>query len=243
MAKEKAKRLAPLPETLRELFLKSGNCCAFPDCQRLMMNSDGVFIGQVCHIEGAEEGGERFNENQTNEERRHFSNLMLMCYDHHTITNDVTKYTAEVLRKMKADHEAKFTDVAKAIGESETPAVPVVALSLGMTQLWNGQFTRYLVIILMNKSSRPVFLGNFYLLLKDGRRLLFPRDTLTGEPQSKRRVEPGDRSDFHVEASDLKQFGKPPDEYVHAGVDDAVGGTYVSNTDYLQKCIADLLKD
>jgi len=243
MATEKAKRLNPLPETLREIFLKSGNCCAYPDCQRLMMNSDGVFIGQVCHIESAEEGGERFNEKQTNEERRHFSNLMLMCYEHHTVTNDVQKFKVEVLHKMKAYHEAKFTDIAKAIGESTADGTPVVELSLGMTQLHNGQFTSYLVIILMNKSNRPVFLGNFYLLLRDGRRLLFPRDTLTGEANSKRRVEPGDRADFHVEASDLKQFGLPSTEYVHAGVDNAVGTPYISNSDYLQKCIANLLND
>jgi hypothetical protein len=29
---EKAKRLAPTPQTLREVFLKSGNLCAFPGC-------------------------------------------------------------------------------------------------------------------------------------------------------------------------------------------------------------------
>jgi hypothetical protein len=60
MSKKKA-RLAPLSVTLRELFLKSGNLCAYPGCGKLMMNADGVFIGMVCHIEGAEEGGERFN--------------------------------------------------------------------------------------------------------------------------------------------------------------------------------------
>ena len=51
-----AKRLAPTADTLRELFLKSGNLCAFPACGKLMMNAEGVFIGQVCHIEAAEEG-------------------------------------------------------------------------------------------------------------------------------------------------------------------------------------------
>ena len=53
-----------------------------------MVNDDGTFIGQVCHIEGAEKGEESFNENQTNEERRAFENLMLMCYEHHQVTND-----------------------------------------------------------------------------------------------------------------------------------------------------------
>ena len=51
MATKKAKRLAPLHKTLRELYLKSGNWCAFPECQRLMMNSNGNFIGQVAHID------------------------------------------------------------------------------------------------------------------------------------------------------------------------------------------------
>src|ERR1035437_1886650 len=105
---EEAKRLAPTSETLRELFLKSGNLCAFPGCGRLMMNEQGVFVGQVCHIEGAEEGGERFNPRMSNEERRAAANLMLMCYEHHTVTNDFETYAVEVLRRYKSDHETRF---------------------------------------------------------------------------------------------------------------------------------------
>jgi hypothetical protein len=48
-----------------------------------MLNIEGTFIGQICHIEAAEEGGERFNLNTTNEQRRSAVNLMLMCYEHH----------------------------------------------------------------------------------------------------------------------------------------------------------------
>lgn len=106
---EKAKRLAPTPDTLRELFLKSGNLCAFPGCERLMMNAGGAFTGQVCHIEAAEEGGERFNASMTNEERRAAANLFLMCYDHHQVTNDVAKYPVKVMRRIKRDHEARFS--------------------------------------------------------------------------------------------------------------------------------------
>ncbi|HEY1378217.1 MAG TPA: hypothetical protein VGF55_15565 [Gemmataceae bacterium] len=113
----KAKRKAPDKETLRELFLKSGNVCAFPGCTHLMMNKDGEFIGQVCHIEAAEEGGERFNENMTDEERATFPNLMLMCYEHHVVTNDVDKYPVPRLQAMKAEHEAKFTDPTRAMEE------------------------------------------------------------------------------------------------------------------------------
>lgn len=115
---EEAKRLQPKLETLRELYLKSGNQCAFPGCNNLMMNKDGVFVGQVCHIEAAMPGGERFNKNQTNEERRNFSNLMLMCHYHHKLTDNVDEYPVEVLKKMKAEHEAKFTDIVTKISDS-----------------------------------------------------------------------------------------------------------------------------
>lgn len=112
------KRLAPSAETLRELYLKSGNQCAYPGCRNIMINEDGQFIGQVCHIEAAEPRGERFNPSQSNEDRRQFSNLMLMCYEHHTVTNDVSKFTVERMRKMKEEHEKKFFDVVGTIRRS-----------------------------------------------------------------------------------------------------------------------------
>lgn len=113
--KEAVKRFAPTKETVRELFAKSGNLCAFPSCNQLMMNADGVFIGQVCHIEAATPGGERFNPQMTNESRRNFRNLMLMCYEHHQITNDVQKYPVEKLVEIKLNHEKRFSHPDRAI--------------------------------------------------------------------------------------------------------------------------------
>lgn len=115
---EKIKRLMPTQETLRELYLKSGNQCAFPECHELMIDYDGTFIGEICHIEAAMPGGERFNKNQSNEERRKFENLILMCHKHHKITDDVNKYTVEKLREMKQNHEKKFTNIEIKIEES-----------------------------------------------------------------------------------------------------------------------------
>lgn len=115
---EEVKRLPTKTKTLRELYLKSGNQCAFPECHSLMVDDEGVFIGQVCHIEAAEEGGERFNGKQTNEDRRAFSNLMLMCYEHHQVTNDIKKYTVSVLKGMKASHENKYGDIASKMRNS-----------------------------------------------------------------------------------------------------------------------------
>ena len=105
---EEPKRLEPKKEVLRELFLKSGNLCAFPNCERVMMNAKGIFVGQICHIEGVR--GERFRATMSNEQRRAFSNLMLLCYDHHVETDNETIWTAPKLVKMKSVHEARFTD-------------------------------------------------------------------------------------------------------------------------------------
>ncbi len=63
---------------------------------------------EICHIEAAEENGERWNPSMTDEERRHFSNLVLLCPNHHVETDDVKKYTVEVLKEMKSNHEAKM---------------------------------------------------------------------------------------------------------------------------------------
>ena len=115
---EVVKRLEPTKEILRELFLKSGNECAFPGCNHKIISSNGVFLAQICHIEAANEGGQRFNENQTNEERRAFNNLLLMCHAHHKITDDTEQYPTERLNDIKDQHEAKFTDIVSTIQNS-----------------------------------------------------------------------------------------------------------------------------
>ena len=56
-------------------------------------------------------GGERFNPNMTNEDRRSFGNLMLMCHHHHVVTDDVEKYAVEKLKELKRNHEAKYSGI------------------------------------------------------------------------------------------------------------------------------------
>lgn len=107
---EVVKRLQPIGETLRRLYAYSGNMCAFPGCYHLMLDASGQFIGQVCHIEAAMPEGQRFNKSMTNESRRHFDNLMLLCYPHHIETNDVFKYSVSDLKEMKAKHERMFSE-------------------------------------------------------------------------------------------------------------------------------------
>ncbi|MCG2578090.1 hypothetical protein LZ012_13935 [Dechloromonas sp. XY25] len=128
------KRLAPTRETVRELYLKSGNRCAFPGCNKALFNAKGVFVGHICHIEAAEPGGERFNKHQTNEQRRHPSNLVLMCYDHHVETDDVLKFPVDRMKRIKEEHEKLFSDVIgsmlQTVTDHTTLTEPVFAKDL-----------------------------------------------------------------------------------------------------------------
>jgi len=101
-------RLSPKLEVIRALFAKSGNRCAFPGCTATLINERNQFVAQVCHIEAAEEGGERYNPSQTDEARRGFDNLLLLCYPHHVETDDTANFSVERLRKIKAEHETDF---------------------------------------------------------------------------------------------------------------------------------------
>lgn len=111
-------RLPPRSEVIRALFARSGNRCAFPGCTAPLVNEKNQFIAQVCHIEAAEAGGERFNATQTDEQRRAYQNLILLCYPHHIETNDEHLYTAAQLSSMKSNHERIFGQKLFQIDES-----------------------------------------------------------------------------------------------------------------------------
>lgn len=118
MRDEVPKRLPPTSSVSRELFSRSGNQCAFPNCSEPIVNAVGDFVAQLCHIEAALPGGQRFRAEMSNEERRSYANLMLMCYPHHIRTNDVEAYPVSRLQEMKAEHESRFSDIAEKIRQS-----------------------------------------------------------------------------------------------------------------------------
>lgn len=99
-------RLPVKPATLRALFAKSGNVCAYPGCTHELVNLKNKFVAEVCHIEAAESGGERYNAAQTDEHRRSFENLLILCHKHHVETDEMDEYPVERMREIKAQHEA-----------------------------------------------------------------------------------------------------------------------------------------
>ncbi|WP_415282467.1 HNH endonuclease [Candidatus Nitrososphaera sp. FF02] len=50
-------------------------------------------FGEICHIEAAESGGPRYNSKQTDEDRRHYDNLILLCRNHHKATDDEVTFS------------------------------------------------------------------------------------------------------------------------------------------------------
>lgn len=76
------------------------------------MGSDGVLVGRIAHIEAALPDGPRFRASMSNDERRGFDNLLLLCGTHHDIVDqDLTKWTVSALKDLKKRHEAIYTGV------------------------------------------------------------------------------------------------------------------------------------
>ena len=125
-------RIAPKIDVLRALFARSGNQCAFPGCSHPIINSKNKFIGQVCHIEAAMEGGERFNPESNDEYRRSYENLLILCYPHHIETDDVDEYPVSRLVQMKNEHEQLFEKSDFKIDEAE-----LIKLSYEMEKYWS----------------------------------------------------------------------------------------------------------
>ena len=73
-----------------------------------MINQKNQFIGQVCHIKAARLGGERYDIHQSDEDRRGYENLILLCCEHHIETNDELEFTPEKMKAMKLEHEKNF---------------------------------------------------------------------------------------------------------------------------------------
>ena len=112
-------RLAPKPSTLREIHILSGNQCARPGCNTVLVNSNGTSVASVCHIYAAEKNGPRPNNSLTPEQKRHSKNLILLCNTCHALVDSEEKtYTAEMLKKWKSDREKIFSEIGDSLQKS-----------------------------------------------------------------------------------------------------------------------------
>ena len=93
--------------TLKVLFARSMNQCAFPGCAATIVDpKEDVVYGEVCHIEGVEPGAARHNPQREATTLNDNDNLILLCEKHHKVVDaDPNKYTVPYLRQIKAMHE------------------------------------------------------------------------------------------------------------------------------------------
>lgn len=100
------------PTDLKRLFALSGCECANPSCNNKLIAKDyKSIVGEICHIEAASSDGPRYNPNQTDDERRGFDNLILLCESCHKIIDNKANeydYPVELLRKWKKNHQEKI---------------------------------------------------------------------------------------------------------------------------------------
>ncbi len=96
-----------LTATNRQLDMLSGGKCYCPECNKSLIRREGKKIfAEICHIEAANSGGPRFNKDMSDDDRRHFDNLILLCRDcHDTIDTNPDEYPVLLLKQWKQNRE------------------------------------------------------------------------------------------------------------------------------------------
>jgi predicted NACHT family NTPase len=148
----------------------SGGRCYWPGCTEKVFKDEAgepYRTAAIAHIRGAYPGSARYEEEMSDDQRRSFSNLMLLCGPHHSIVDqDEQGYPAEELQRWKARHEA-------AAGEGNSDEAGFVAAYRGQVCALNG----YLEPPNFERSSR-VPAGDLYVPTQQVREVPGP-----GRPQ------------------------------------------------------------
>ncbi|WP_225414659.1 Shedu anti-phage system protein SduA domain-containing protein [Stigmatella hybrida] len=99
----------------RAAFMRSGNRCAFPGCDVLLLTPGGAFIGEICHIEALTPGGPRYNAAATPDQRASLDNLIVLCPNHHRMIDaEPDLYTVAWLRQVRDRHANALRDALTA---------------------------------------------------------------------------------------------------------------------------------
>ena len=98
------------------LFAKSGNVCAFPDCDSPIIadvGDDSKPLAEMAHIIASSDDGPRSDPSLPTAEINKASNLILLCPNHHALVDKFEyQYNTHVLREMKLQHEQQYSGSA-----------------------------------------------------------------------------------------------------------------------------------
>lgn len=98
-------------KTHKMLWGRAANRCAFPECRLELVTDasetdDEALIGEECHIIARDIKGPRGEHTLPIEARDGYSNLILLCSNHHTlIDKQPDTYKIDYLHELKATHE------------------------------------------------------------------------------------------------------------------------------------------
>ena len=102
--------------TKRAIALRASHRCSIPECGRPTAGPSEespatvALVGEAAHIHAAASGpgSRRYLASMTSEERIDISNAIWLCPTHaRLIDRDEAKYTPEILRRIKAEHERR----------------------------------------------------------------------------------------------------------------------------------------
>lgn len=100
-------------KSIKILWANAAGRCSFPDCKERLTSvhtetSPHYTLGEMAHIKGNKKGSNRYDQNQPNEERDLYENLILLCPNHHSEIDkpeNEGKYSVEWLIDAKKKHE------------------------------------------------------------------------------------------------------------------------------------------
>lgn len=137
--------------TLTALVRLSGGTCYWPEPRCLVpvtveINGQHVFNLAIAHIRAAKLNGPRYVPEMSDEERRMFGNLILLCGAHHVYVDDVSSddYTIDILEQWKRQREGThYSQLKNLHGIDEIRLQEILSDALGQhTEELREQVTR-----------------------------------------------------------------------------------------------------
>jgi len=107
----------------RALFAVSRGHCYVPTCRRRvvqLVDGEPIVDVHIAHICAQEPNGARYDPTMTDEERRDYSNVILVCTPHHKQIDRKSyehKFPVELLRTWKREREGDFADQLKGLDD------------------------------------------------------------------------------------------------------------------------------
>ncbi len=99
------------PKTMKMLWGRAAAICSMPNCRQQLVLDDTGFdpesiLGEMCHIVAESEEGPRGRSQLSIAERNHYSNLILLCRNHHReIDEQPDTWPVERLIDIRREHE------------------------------------------------------------------------------------------------------------------------------------------